>query len=215
MTKSKEKENPRRYYWDAGVFLSGINANADRVPVIEAILDDCDQGKAEIYTSILSIAEVAYAETEKTSKVLDEETRKKIENLWLPPSPIKMVEIGEPILWDAQDLIRTALKDGKSLKPADAIHLATAKRLTLDVVQTYDGKWNGYAFLIGHPISEPVIPGRFIFAGDAQAKVPDAKTENKDGQLKAESDSSRLREGIGGPALSPAKEEARPKEEAK
>ncbi len=73
MTKNKEKENPKRYYWDACVFLSEINANPDRVPIIEAILDDGDQGKAEIYTSILSIAEVAYAEAEKDSKVLDED----------------------------------------------------------------------------------------------------------------------------------------------
>lgn len=209
MTKSKEKENPKRYYWDACVFLSEINANPDRVPIIEAILDDCDQGKAEIYTSILSIAEVAYAEAEKNSKVLDEETRKKIDAFWLPPSPIKMIEIGEPILWDAQDLIRTALKSGKSLKPADAIHLATAKRLTLDAVHTYDEKMKSHTGLISHPILEPATPGRFVFPLKEQAKATDVKTENKDGQVKPEPDSSVIREGSGGPILGPAKEEAR------
>jgi predicted nucleic acid-binding protein len=161
MTKSKE--SPKRYYWDACVFLSEINATPDRAPIIESILDDCDQGKTEIYTSILSIAEVAYAETEKDSKVLDDETCKKIEKFWIPPSPIKMIEIGEPILWDAQDLIRAALKNGKSLKPADAIHLATAKRLTIDAVHTYDEKMRNHAGLISYPILEPATPGRFVF----------------------------------------------------
>jgi predicted nucleic acid-binding protein len=215
MTESKEKESPKRYYWDACVFLSEINANPDRVPVIETILDDCDQGKAEIYTSILSIAEVAYSETEKNSNALDEETRKKIDKFWLPPSPIKMIEIGEPILWEAQDLIRTALKDGKSLKPADAIHLATAKRLSIDAVHTYDEKMKSCAGLIRFSIVEPATPGRFVFVAEDKSKVPDGKAENKNGQIKPEPDSNVVREGHRGPALGQAEEEARQEEEAK
>ena len=146
--------------------------------------------------------------------MLDEETRKKIDSFWLPPSPIKMVEIGEPILWDAQDLIRAALKDGKSLKPADAIHLATAKRLTLDAVHTYDEKMRNHTGLIGYPIVEPATPGRFVFAVEDTTKAPDAKVEITNGQVKTEPDSTLLREGDRGPTLSPAKEETRPKEEA-
>jgi predicted nucleic acid-binding protein len=173
MTKSKE--NPKKYYWDACVFLSEINANLDRVAVIEGILDDCAQGKTEIYTSILSIAEVAFAEAEKGSNSLDDKVREKIDKFWLPPSPIKLIEIGEPILWDAKSLIRAAIKNGKGLKPADAIHLATAKRLsTIDAIHTYDDKMMKHHDLIGCPIVEPSIPDRFVFSVEGETKEKSA-----------------------------------------
>jgi predicted nucleic acid-binding protein len=167
MTKSKE--SPKHYYWDACVFLSAINANPDRLPIIESILDDCDRGKVEIYTSILSIAEVAYAYTEKDCKKLDEETEKKIDKFWLPPSPIKLVEIGEPVLWDAKALMRAAIVKGRSLKPADAIHLATANRLPVDTIHTYD-RLLSHSDLAKCPIALPAITDRFVFTTEEKPK---------------------------------------------
>ncbi len=111
--------------------------------------------------------------------------------------------------------MRTALKSGKSLKPADAIHLATTKRLPLDAVHTYDEKMKNHTGLISHPILEPATPGRFVFPLEEQAKATNGKTENKDGKVKPEPDSFVVREGRGGPAFGPTKEEAQPKEEAK
>ncbi len=155
---TNKKDGPTwQFYWDASVFLSAINANPDRLPVIQAILDDCDEGKSNIYTSMLSITEVAFATTEKDSGVLDEQAEKAIEKLWLPPSPIKLVEVHGPILQDAKALMRDGITRGFALKPADAIHLATAKRLQVDRVHTYDPKWLKYGDIIGCTISEPAI----------------------------------------------------------
>jgi predicted nucleic acid-binding protein len=210
---TKGKEDPKRYYWDACVFLSGINANPERLPIVEGILDDCDQGKAEVYTSILSIAEVAFAETEKSNKTLDEATRKKIDKLWLPPSPIKLIEIHEFVLWDARDLIRKAIENGTTLKPADAIHLATANRLPVDAIHTYDDKLANHKGLAKCSILPPAITDRFVFVVEEKAKVPGGKVENKNGQVKTEQDSNLVREGDRGPALSKAKEEVHQEEE--
>ena len=155
MSKSTLKK--RKFYWDADVFLSAINANQDRLPVIEAILDDCEQDNAEVYTSMLSIVEVAFAETEKQSRLLDDKTEEKINKLWLPPSPVKLIEINEFVLWDAKALMRNSIKQGWSLKPNDAIHLATAKRLQPLEIHVYDKGWCKYSQEIGCTICAPKI----------------------------------------------------------
>jgi predicted nucleic acid-binding protein len=224
MTKSKEE--PKRYYWDACVFLSMINANPDRLPIIEALLDDCDQGKVEIYTSILSIAEVAFAEGEKANEKLNAETAKKIDKFWQPPSPIKLIEVHELIMLDARNFIRAAIQNGIGLKPADAIHLATAKRLTLDAIHTYDDKLMRHRSLSQCPLIEPATD-RFVFTttkdpvdmskdGDG---TQDGYTEEAQPQENvSQRDPSTVRESDRGAAISRAEtqvKEAAPKEEAK
>jgi predicted nucleic acid-binding protein len=125
-------------YWDACIFLSAINANEDRLPIITSLLDDCDAGNLRIFTSYLSITEVAFAESEKKDSILDDSIEEKINKLWQPPSPINLIEVDPFIVWDAKALIREAIKNGWGLKPADAIHLATAQRIQADYFHTYD-----------------------------------------------------------------------------
>lgn len=136
----KKPDNAIPLYWDACVFLSAINANKERVPVITSLLDDCDAGNIKIYTSYLSVTEVAFAESEKQDSVLDDEIEEKINKLWQPPSPINLIEVDPFIVWDAKTLIRKAIKKGWGLKPADAIHLATAQRIKVKYFHTYDMK---------------------------------------------------------------------------
>jgi len=79
----------------------------------------------------------------------------KIEALWIPPSPIKLIEIHEFILKDAKQLMRQGIQNGFSLKPYDAIHLATAKRMKIDEIHTYEPAWFKYAQFVGHKITLP------------------------------------------------------------
>jgi len=37
-----EAKKVPRYYWDACVFLSYIEGRSDRIPVIEALLEECE-----------------------------------------------------------------------------------------------------------------------------------------------------------------------------
>ena len=115
-------------YWDANVLLSYINGDADRLPDIDARLA---KGGVEfqIVTSALSIVEVAFGKLEQDGRTLDEETERKINALWEPPSPIQLAEFYPLLAHEARALIRQAIPRGWSLKPADVMHLATARRV--------------------------------------------------------------------------------------
>jgi hypothetical protein len=51
--------------------------------------------------------------------------------------------------------MRQALTQGWSLKPADAIHLASAQWLSVEELHTYDDKMPRYSMMIGCKICEP------------------------------------------------------------
>jgi len=120
------------------------------------VLDDCDHGDLQIHTSVLSIAEVAFAKSEKRERQLSEEVEAKIEKLWVPPSPIKLYEISQHVANEAKLLMRQAMLKGWALKPLDAIHLATAKRRQVDEFHTYDfARLAKYSAITGYPIVQP------------------------------------------------------------
>lgn len=162
---SKNTSDIKRFYWDANVFLTLINEEpVERVPILQAIFDDCDDQNTEIYTSILSTVEVAWAESEKKGRLLETSIEEKIEKLWIPPSPIKLIEIHQFIAYDAKTLMRQAITKGWSLKPLDAIHLATAQRMELSEFHTYEPRLNKYSELTGIKICEPHTE-RLAFSG--------------------------------------------------
>src|SRR5437773_1197749 len=129
-----------------------------RVQHIEPLLQK--SGKDfQIVTSIFSITEVAFAAIEQANRVLDPEIEEKIAKLWRPGSPILMAELYPLITERAQQLMRAAIIKGWSLKPADAIHLATADQLKVGDFHTYDDRLEKYSeitennFRIGPPVS--------------------------------------------------------------
>ena len=148
-----------KYYWDACVFLSWIDDTLNRAAIIEAILTDCEDKKLEIYTSSFSITEVAFSPTEKDKKVLDRQVEEKIDSLWLPPSPIKLVDMYQIMAFEAKRLIREAITRGWSLKPVDAIHLATAKDIGVSEFHTYDESLYKFSKMAGYKILEPHTDG--------------------------------------------------------
>lgn len=146
----------RRIYWDACVFLSYINGRADRLPTIDELLNQARAGKFELLTSSLSHAEVAFAEIEKSEGKLDPEVEAKIDDLWKPGGPVTSVEFFDLIGLEARDLMRQGISQGwGALKPLDAMHLATARRMEVAEMHTYDDrllKWNGH---LPFPVQEP------------------------------------------------------------
>lgn len=83
-------DQAKRYYWDSNVLLSDVNRIPDRLSAIEGMLDDAERGKIEIVTSMVTIAEVAYAATEKLGHALDAATEADLDALWEPP--IRLIE---------------------------------------------------------------------------------------------------------------------------
>lgn len=142
-------------YWDACVALSYINADSERLPVLEELLAEARRGEAKIVTSTLSVVEVAFAAEEQRHQAPDSATEAQIDALWTPGSVITLAEFHFGIASRARTLMRKAMARGWSLKPPDAIHLATALQHSADRFHTYDDGLGKYAELTGLIIVEP------------------------------------------------------------
>ena len=155
----------QRIYWDADAWLSYINGDADRLPVLDALLADSSspKGNIEIYTSELSEVEVAFAKSEQDHKALDANIENQIDELWADRDTLKVVEYHHIIGIEARAIIRLGIEKGWQLKPLDAIHLATARRFQITEFHTYDKRLLKYSNDIGFPIVEPhIIAPRMI-----------------------------------------------------
>lgn len=149
-------------YWDANPFLSYVNGHPDRLPTLDALLDKSASGAFKLYTSGLSQVEVAFAASEQKRRSLDPEEEQKIESLWSDPGVVEIIEYHDGIGRQARTLMRDAITRGWSLKPMDAIHLATAQWLldngyAVAEFQTYDRSLDKYGPIVGFRICEPFI----------------------------------------------------------
>ena len=165
----------RRVYWDSCVFLAYIDGVEERLPTLDAVLGDAEQGNIELLTATLSIAEVACGQVERSQQRLSPHVLERIEQLWIPPSPIKLVELHTLIAEEARDLIRSGLSKGwTGLKGADALHLATARRMQVDEFHTYDARLRRYSGQLGFTIREPFTNHpRLPFPVPSVARDPD------------------------------------------
>lgn len=153
-----------RLYWDANVFLSYVNGTPDRLPHIEALFREAEQEKVEIVTSTVSITEVAYGSVEMDQRALDPEVQEKIEGLWVPASPVNLVEVSVLVVEDARKIMREAIPEGaKVAKPIDAVHLSTAIRMEADVFHSYDGPLRKIAGRVGLIAAEPSATSPLLF----------------------------------------------------
>ena len=154
--------SPRRYYWDSNVFLSYIVAHPDRVAAIDDLWDDISQSPGDrVFSSAISIVEVACAATERDGKQLDPQMEIRLDDMWRDPA-IELVEVIRLIAFGARKLIREAVPKGWVLKPYDAVHLATAvwvHRYVSPIAEfhTYDKPLTKYHSLTGIAVCEPHI----------------------------------------------------------
>ena len=152
---------PTKYYWDACVILEFLNQSPDRAPDVNGLLDAADKGEIQIFTSTLSIAEVAFAAEDRSAGVLSKETEDKIDKLWAMGSPIQLVEFHRGIAEQARDISRLAMaRSIGGLKSVDKMHLATAVRIEADEVHTYEVEPNRikWATVSGLTVCEPESP---------------------------------------------------------
>lgn len=150
-------------YWDSDCFLSYLNAIPERIDVIETLLEASGRGEVNLYTSSVSQVEAAFGFWERDQRELDQNVEILLDSLWADSSAVTIVGYHDEIGLDARNMIRAAVARGWSLKPMDAIQLATAQSLRSEGVavsefHTYDRRLFKYADIAGFPISEPRVP---------------------------------------------------------
>lgn len=165
--------SPKRIYWDACCFVSYVAEDETRIDDLSQLMNDASAFQHEIYTSILSMVEVSFCPIEKRRRELSDQQYRKINNLWKPASPIKVVELFPTIATKAQELIRQKIVNGLALKPADAIHLATAAHMDVDVIHTYESRWSSWSEFLGIPIEQPKAEQKSFFD---LSKTPETAT---------------------------------------
>lgn len=151
----------RAEYVDANVLLAYVSNEADRADVVEQVLSEAAEGKRSLMTSTLSIVEVAYAVDELGN--LSESSEQAIDQLWAPSSPIQLIEPSVAVMRRARALLREARRAGRALKPADAIHLASAVTSAgVGSILTYESAntRTQWAELTGVKVEEPDVAQR-------------------------------------------------------
>ena len=155
-------ETPKLIYWDSNVFLSYMNELSDRMPVLDVLFETSSRvaGSVKIHTSTLTQVEVAFAASEQTQQVLDPQVEQALNDLWADQEVVVTVEYHTGIGQIAKSLIRDAITRGWSLKPLDAVHLATAQWLSisglaLEEFHTYDKGLEKFESFLNFTICEP------------------------------------------------------------
>lgn len=151
--------SPARVYLDSNVLLAYVAGAQGRADAVRAVLEASRGKEIEVLTSVLSITEVAYAAQERDAG-LTEEAEDSIDKLWEPASPITLVAVSERLTFRARGLIRQARQKGiRSLRSADALHLASATQANCSEVFTYEAEATrrGWSSLIGIPVNEPAV----------------------------------------------------------
>jgi hypothetical protein len=105
---------------------------------------------------VFTAVEVAFAKIEQDGKALEHDIEQKIDALWAPGSPVKLVEFHFGIAIEARAIIRAGLAAGWKLKPKDAIHLATARMSSCKEFHTYDAGLGKYSDIVGLKIGPPL-----------------------------------------------------------
>lgn len=145
-------------YCDSCVFLAYFKAEAGRIRTLEQLFEEIQNDpERKLLTSVISITEVSHIAEEKNRQALIAGWEDKLDEFWSDNSLLDFIEFHEPMARKARDLIRRAITLGYSLKPADAIHLASAKYAGVVELFTYDDKLFRFSTSLGFDIKEPYV----------------------------------------------------------
>ncbi len=153
----------RQIYWDSSVFLSLLNGMPSRAPILRDIMAEIESDKDSfILTSSESMVEVAHVADEKTKSRLDPKVEALIDEMWAMDKIVKIIDNGPHIATIARTLVRDGIPHKWTLRPKDAIHLASAHWYNKNVhrieeVNLYDKALFKYETMVGIHICEPHI----------------------------------------------------------
>lgn len=125
-------------YWDACLFIHYAAADPKWIEKLDAMVGEARASGRAIVTSTLSRVEAAFIPREKEQRVLSAEVDDAMSAMFDDFSLIQLVEFDRDIAVDARRLVRTATGAGRSLKAADAVHIASAKAHGVEMLYTTD-----------------------------------------------------------------------------
>jgi len=141
---------PTKVYWDSCCFIDLLQRTPTRIPALDELVRQAQRGDLVIMTSALSIAETC--KLPQSGMLPDAQARKILD--FFDNAYIQIRSVDRAVAVRANEISR---KYG--LRPADAIHAATALLVNAEVLHTYDkgkGKKKGLLTHNGAPWVEPM-----------------------------------------------------------
>lgn len=138
-------------YWDSNCFLCWLKKESG-YEKCKGVIYKAEQGEIQIITSAFTIAEVIYLKpNEKIDRKRSDEICRFFEHEYIIPVNVErgVAELARNLLWDYQ-----------ALRPEDAIHVASAIKAKVPILDTFDTYLIGLSGIIGNPpliIGEPNI----------------------------------------------------------
>ena len=123
---------PSRRVWDASTIIRYLAGSKDAKPDVPRIIDDAVGGETEIVVSAIAECEVA-----KLEGYDDATAERRIADFFNRPYILRAT-VDPFVSRETRRLVRE-----RGLKPPDAIYLATAIRLQVPLLETYDSKLLG------------------------------------------------------------------------
>lgn len=140
-----------RRYWDSGCFLGWLKKEPDKYTKCQAVIEKAELGEIEIVTSAFTLVEVLYLRKDvKIGPEQSEVIRKFFEHEYILLVNVTrdIAELAQDVFWNYQ------------VHPKDAIHVASALRAPVPVLDTFDDGLIMLSNMIGDPplvITEPNI----------------------------------------------------------
>ena len=125
----------KKIYWDACIWIGLIKQEAERFDICSAYIELAKQGKVEIWTSSLTLAEVYKTRCDGEYETILSSQDVPFED-YIEQEFIREVNLTHEIGTAARRLLR---KFSKIKKPTDGVHVATAAMFDVDEFHTYDG----------------------------------------------------------------------------
>jgi len=123
-----------RYYWDACAWIALIKQEPGRFDACKHVVDLAEAGKAEIWTSAFTLAEV-FKRKCGTGFVSLEPTKDDEFEDYIEKEFVIKAQVDTDVGTAARRLLRAHPEIGK---PQDAIHVATALLYDIDELHTFD-----------------------------------------------------------------------------
>jgi len=160
---------PRRY-WDSSAFLAWLLPEPDREDACRSVLRAAEEGEIEIVTSALTLTEVIKL---KGKPELKREQEKKIAEFF-QNEYIIVRNVDRFVALSAQRLVWD-----QNLAAKDSIHVATALRYKIPVLDTFDDQLIGLSGKLPFDAGNPTSPMLQITHPHIQEQLSllDQKTE--------------------------------------